>query len=126
VAKLYTDIAVSKTKGGFSTLTNKRRIFNSYLPRNATAISHKPPVKKISTQSRQVILLKKLLDSLEEEDEEEDEEEEEEPPATLITLPPELARLASSAARKTTSKISPQCLHFLASFFTSSEQYGQI
>lgn len=84
----------------------------AYLPLRATTISHKPPVKKIKSQSKPVILLENPRDELDDEAD----------AATLITLPPEFDLFASSAALKVTSRISPQCLHFFASFFTSSEQ----
>ena len=71
-----------------------------------------------------MILLKKFP-SEEEDEEDEDDEDDDEPPATLKTFPPEFL-FASSAALKATSKISPQCLHFFASFLTSSWQYGHI
>jgi len=66
-----------------------------------------------------VILLKKFPFEEEEDEEDEDDEDDDEPPATLKTFPPEFL-FASSAALKATSKISPQCLHFFASFLTSS------
>jgi hypothetical protein len=68
-------------------------------------------VRNIKPQSRQVILFKKFPS-----DEDEEEDEDEEPPATLKTFPPD-DFLASSAALNATSNISPQCLHFFASFF---------
>jgi hypothetical protein len=57
---------------------------------------------------------------------EEDDDAEEEAPAFINTigLEVEVVLLASSAALKATSNVSPQCLHFFASTETYSAQKG--